>query len=485
MNNKRLTYMPSADGFVILNSEEPISAKIAKFFLENPYHKILRHPYRKYIDQEKTDLLYEQLSPTQYKFTPDRFSNEFKDDKTLSGAIRKLKNRYPGIICYFQDEWIADDMLPEFAKKIGIRFILKPVFRRIKYQKNKDGKHGIRYFGSLPDNIIECVISSTNFDIEFNKCILAVSPKDAPTINEISDELQNIYRDTSLSPAQQKSEETKLLKRCTPAERAILKEIYYYDEDIHLKSIIWHELKHVINEVLLTSRHAKSECGKLNAQQMLQLFIHDEISASSQEILVILGDLYQGKKVSDASEAERLSPIHYQKFIKADRTEKAKMLQNPHSIVREISQNWMKKRYQSYEEQFNALFANIRDNYPAYLWSDDKNNNPDEYLLQKRLTYSLEVHNPVTNTKTYINCSNAVTDQIFPISRNLRTQINLTNRAFEIIKKDVQKSGLDDELIAQARKRNEQYIRTYKSAKQQEAHLCFEQLLEQYRNIHE
>lgn len=477
-----LTTLPVADGIVILNSAADISPEFLEYCSAHSYEQISKTTHINQIDRRRTNLLYAQLSPTHYCFTPKRFSNDFKNDKKLTRAICKYKHKFPNTLCYFQNEWAPDEMLPSFARKIGIRFKLFPVFQRLKYQPSATNKNrgDVLAFGPKPVDLLSCVVTEHNFDIEYNKFVSVISLKDAPNFSTEYETLVKIYQDASLNEQQKKSKASQYLKTLSPISRNLVREVLFYSDDICLKSIIAHELKHVINEILLNSRRAKKECGKLNSEQMLRLFIHDEISASTQEILTIFGEIYQDRRLSDILEAIRLCPLHFQKFLLADEAGRAKMLHNPSPIVSEISKNWMKKKYGIYASQFEDLFEDLRSSYPAHLWSQQKDNDPSEYLLQKRLCYTFEIYDPDKGHVSYVNCHDAVDDEKLRIPRNVRREIKWTNEKFKYVKSQLSEYGITDALISQARAKSHSYQKTISSEEQKSAHTTLELILQKY-----
>jgi hypothetical protein len=481
MTKKTANIFPSADGLIILTDSASVSSAMFDYCANHTFREILQSPYKKAVDPTLTRLLYTQTSPIYFRLQPSRFLNELQDNKALMRAINKYKHRYKDTICTYTNDHLENQELPEFAKKLGVRFRLEPHFLRVQYDPTATPDKRIFLKGRLPSQSLFCSVSKENFDIVFNKIVPVISTLDAPHYHKASEDIQSFLTDSNVSEDKLEKRIFDYIKQYSPLEQKILKYIYFESDDvIDLKSSVAHELKHVINEILISARRAKPSCGKLNARQMMLTFIHDEISASSQEVFHALKEIYNGRCCIDDTDLFMLVPVHYLKYSQGSKRDRANILDHPRAVVKEVSQNWLKQNYDFYQKQFKDLFENLESEYPSALWSNDPNNDPKEYLLQKRMLYSLETIDPHTGKTIYVNCADAVDDSMFEENEALKESIQDTNLHFEQQESLLEESGITPQVIDIARRRNFDYCVKQRNASANATRQVVEKTLYKY-----
>lgn len=470
MSKERRNFIYLADGVAILQDYAYVSPEFVKAASQTTFTDFIATANKDVIDINATRLCCIQLSPFELEADPKRYENKAQTLSKFYKALHYYKKKYPDKEFFYKPSVISDEIVPQIAKETGTKLIHNFEVIPLEYKN-----------GEISDDVPQTSTATfypSNDEKKFNICVrkrfftvdrklmtqgknkikrLLTDPK--TELEKKIDTFEQLINKTYASEKDLEIKAEKYLDRMTRFEDELCQKLvfdHYNEPDI--VPILAHECRHMLNKIFLAKRQSDPQCTPLKPYELLQLLIHDEISASTQEILTSFAKSMKGLRLHDTENFEDLAPIHYKKFMKANRQSRANMLKNPSSIVKEISKNWHKNFFSLYVDQFCNLLQEYQSAFPASLVSFDQTTaETDEYRLEKGMLYTFAVYNPETDKDEYIDCSEHSKDVIHRLPKILKKALKNMELSFRQEQYELQKAGIDSDLIAKARMQNWTY----------------------------
>lgn len=330
-----------------------------------------------------------------YTPTTTSFKNELSDNTDYKNQV-KQSEKSNNLTYIFADYTIPDQFIPDNLQQSGLQISRSPEFYRIKYddQSKKcittDAKGNAINFHSTR-------ASRSSSGITIYDKAFGFDQESMDIIKKVEALLQN-------QPTGQTA--VQAYKALPNKDREIYAnyrhyKAHYLDPNQKFYSLS-HEMHHERNAQLLKQRQADHNSGNLSIEDHFRLLENDEKSAHIAETLEGIRQYYlSNQNLQVFPEKCKWLIKDLKNLTSAERDAK---LQDMSYIVNGTIENWDKNyaaAYRGKNQQFNDQLLNIAWDRPSHKLQEDHN----EYLLQRSLTFTLPVYNKDTKQKEFKDLS--------------------------------------------------------------------------------